>query len=339
MTDNLLKFLEEFLENNDTSNRDTIVIIDGLNLFIRNYEANPSVDSNGNHIGGIVGFFNSLKKILYNYNPKRIIVTFDGKGGSKKRKKLHSDYKNNRNPSSSFNRFGDLKGILDESKSRDFQVKYLFRCLECLPIDIISIDNIEADDTISYIVTEYFAQDDRLKIIVSSDKDFLQLINENVYVYSHSKGLLINEKMMIEQYGYTPLNYLTYRCFAGDRTDAIKGVKSVGQVGLNKNFELNRTDKIISLNEIIEKSKELISLHPKQKIFENIINQQDIAYRNYELMQLIDCNISGMNKSKISSILDKENEDFYYDEFIKRLEDIGYISTSYDKEFWLNYLK
>jgi DNA polymerase I len=339
MTDNFLKLLEDFIENNNTSNRETIVIIDGLNMFIRNYEANPSVDASGNHVGGIVGFFNSLRKVIYNYSPKRIVIVFDGKGGSLRRKKLHENYKQKRSPSNSFNRFADLSGALDESKSRDFQIKYLLSCLECLPIDILSIDNIEADDVIAYMVTEYFAQDERLKIIVSSDKDFLQLINENVSVYSHSKSLLINERTMIEQYGYLPQNYLTYRCFAGDRTDAIPGVKYVGEVGLNKHFELNSTEKIISLEEIINKAKDLLDLHPKQKLFENIVKQKDVAYKNYKLMQLTESSISGMNKSKISAILNKENDSFYYDEFFKRLAGIGYLTNSYDKEFWSHYFK
>ena len=59
-----------------------LLVIDALNLFIRNYVVNPSMDAKGNPVGGCIGFMKSLQKICRKFNPDEVIIAWDGHGGS-----------------------------------------------------------------------------------------------------------------------------------------------------------------------------------------------------------------------------------------------------------------
>ena len=67
----------------------TVMLIDGLNMFIRSYIVNPTLDKHGNPIGGCIGFLKSLQKITSKFEPDEVIVCWDGHGGSQKRKQLN----------------------------------------------------------------------------------------------------------------------------------------------------------------------------------------------------------------------------------------------------------
>ena len=73
-----------------------VMLVDGTNFYLRCFMANPVMNENGEHLGGSLGFLKSLASYVRTFKPTRIIITFDGKGGSKKRKEIYSDYKGNR---------------------------------------------------------------------------------------------------------------------------------------------------------------------------------------------------------------------------------------------------
>lgn len=75
-----------------------VLIIDAMNMYFRNYIINPSISTNGNPIGGLKGFLQSLQKNIKDVNPSEIIICWDGGGGSKKRKTLVKTYKEGRSP-------------------------------------------------------------------------------------------------------------------------------------------------------------------------------------------------------------------------------------------------
>ena len=80
----------------DQNSNSRVLIVDGLNTFIRSWTVNPTMDDNGDHIGGIVGTLKGIGYAIREYNATRCIIVFDGKGGSKSRKDLYSGYKENR---------------------------------------------------------------------------------------------------------------------------------------------------------------------------------------------------------------------------------------------------
>ena len=85
-----------------------VLLIDALNTFLRSYAAIPTLDDNGNHIGGMSGFLKSIGSVIRDFKPTRVIIVFDGKGGSQRRRKIYPDYKANRKPPTRLNRQYDM---------------------------------------------------------------------------------------------------------------------------------------------------------------------------------------------------------------------------------------
>ena len=93
---------------------DRILIIDGLNTFIRSFVVVPTVNDNGVHVGGITGFLMSIAYAIRNIKPTRVIICFDGKGGSQRRRKLFPNYKSSRRVKHRMTRINDFNSVEDE---------------------------------------------------------------------------------------------------------------------------------------------------------------------------------------------------------------------------------
>ena len=122
---------------------DSVLLIDGLNTFIRVFSAIPTTNEDGVHVGGIVGFLRSLGYVIRMVGPTRTIIVFDGKGGSNRRKKLFPEYKANRNMSERLNRSYDFNTKEDEHQSMIMQLTRVIDYLDYLPITTITIENID----------------------------------------------------------------------------------------------------------------------------------------------------------------------------------------------------
>ena len=83
---------------------DKVMIVDGLNMFIRCFGAVPTLNDDGNHVGGVTGFLLSLGALIRNNKPTRVFMVFDGKGGSTRRKKMYKGYKEGRTGMTKVNR-------------------------------------------------------------------------------------------------------------------------------------------------------------------------------------------------------------------------------------------
>lgn len=280
-----------------------VLIVDGLNMYIRIWAAVPALNDEGQHVGGVVGFLKSLGALIRQFNPSRCIVVFDGKGGSLRRKKLYPDYKANRSTKIQLNRFEDFEGLEDEQKSMKAQFGRLIEYLNDLPLSVFAMDHIEADDAMAYIVTDYYANSDNQIIIASTDRDFLQLINERVTVWSPVKKKLYDEKLLFKEIGIPSYNYLTYRTIIGDPSDNIQGVKGIGLKTLLKHFPEIKTQ-LVDASELIRLSRERLK-EGKNRIATLVINNADILERNYKLMQLATANISADASLKITEHVSK----------------------------------
>ena len=169
--------------------RDTnssILLVDGTNLFMRCWMANPPMDENGNHTGGIVG---SLKSLGYAIKLwlTRCVIIFDGVGGSFKRRQIFPEYKQHRKGKIRLNRaYEEMSDAPSEEEQCRNQYLRLTNYLQVLPVNMLSIDHVEADDVIAYLATDYFKSSEKV-FIMSSDKDFLQLCDGRVSIYSPTK--------------------------------------------------------------------------------------------------------------------------------------------------------
>ena len=260
---------------------DKVLIIDGLNTFIRGFSVILTTNEEGVHVGGIVGFLKSIGYVINMVSPTRVIIVFDGKGGSTRRRKIYPEYKQNRKTKYRVNRTYDFASQEDEKQNMIMQLQRCVEYLDTLPVTVLSYDNIEADDTIGYL-TKQVLPDSNI-IIMSTDKDFLQLANGRVKIWSPSKKKMYDDKSVFEEFGISSQNYIWYRVLDGDKSDNINGVRGLGLKTIRKKLPFLTDNHICNIDDIV-------SVLPESK---------ELIDRNYKLMQLNDVDISGNTKTKI----------------------------------------
>jgi len=284
-----------------TTNSD-ILLVDGLNTFIRSFMAVPSMNDDGMHTGGIAGFLKSIGYAIKLINPTRVIVVFDGTGGSQKRRKIYPDYKKGRKTKVKFNRtYEELSSSELEQKNLQVELMRLVSYLEVLPVTVMAIDNIEADDTIAYLAEDTFK--DSNVTIMSTDKDFLQLASERVKIWSPVKKKIFGCKEIVDEYGITCNNFIYYRVMEGDVSDNIPGLDGVGIKRVLQAYPFLGDDKQVTLQEIYNYSENYKS---KYKIYERVLDNKLLIERNYELMQLKSTCIQSFTQLRIEEIIKKQ---------------------------------
>jgi 5'-3' exonuclease len=287
--------------NSARTKNSNILVVDGTNSFIRCWTVVPTLNDNGEHVGGISGFLTSMGYAIKMLKPTRVIIVFDGKGGSLKRKKLYPEYKEKRAMSVRVNRAYEDMGTPDtEKKAMLQQMSLLIDFLRELPISLVCVDYIEADDAIAYISTQMHK--DAKVTIMSSDKDFLQLVNERVSIWSPIKKKIYGVQDVINEYGIHPTNFIYYRILEGDTSDNIDGVNGIGLKTAIKSFPMLTEEKESSVEEILARSKDQYN---EKKIFAKVLDSHEIIHRNYKLMQLKNPDFSPSLQMNVESSVER----------------------------------
>jgi DNA polymerase-1 len=307
-----------------------ILVVDGTNNFIRCWVATPTLSDNGDHVGGVSGFLSSLGYAIKLLRPTRVIVVFDGKGGSERRRKLYPQYKEGRAVTKRLNRaYEEMSDGQTEQKSVIEQMGKLVSFLQELPVSIVSIDYIEADDTIGYIATQMY-KESRITIM-SGDKDFMQLVNDRVQIWSPIKKKIYGVQDIINEYGIHPTNFIYYRILEGDTSDNIDGVKGVGMKTAIKSFPMLTESTETSVENILLRAKDCIN---EKKVYSNIVDSAEIIQRNYMLMQLKDPNFAPALQLKIEESVERIH-DFNKFHFIQKLTAYGMHTSIPNFHVWL----
>ena len=275
---------------------DKVMIVDGLNLFIRCFGAVPTLNDNGEHVGGITGCLLSLGALIRKNKPTRVLVVFDGKGGSTRRKKMYKGYKEGRTGLTKVNRLVGYEDLEDQAESMKRNFNGLIKYLEFLPVDLCYIDYIEADDIMAYAARHIFKKE---VLIVSSDKDFLQLVDDRISVYLPTKKKMMYEDDVKELYGVPSKNLVYYRIFDGDKSDNIPGVKGIGPKTLINKLDFLQSDGL-TLDTLLERVSQMDDEKLKNKILENT----DTLKLNYDLMQLSEPIMGAAITSNVRDIID-----------------------------------
>jgi DNA polymerase-1 len=308
-----------------------ILIIDAMNTFIRNYVMDPSIGSNGLPIGGTRGFLKSLQKLIRETTPEQIVVVWDGGGGSKKRRTLLKQYKEGRKPIK-LNRAYEGLSPLEESQNKYNQIKRTINYLNATPIVQFMIEDIEADDVIAYICG-LPTLEEKIKIIVSSDKDFIQLCNKTTVLYKpKTKGQkdILNEKRVVEEFSIHPNNFALARAIDGDKSDNIEGVRGVGLKTITKLFPELANEKVFNLDDLFSKCEEM---QEESKAYRAIVGEQAKVELNYGLMQLYSPNISYISTKDIRDSFENYDPSFNHTEFIKMLTQDGLTNFDWEPMF------
>ena len=276
-----------------------VMVIDALNMFIRNYIVNPMISTNGNPVGGAVGFLNSVKKLMREAKPDQVIICWDGAGGSQKRRQTVKEYKQGRKP---LRKNYKIEGMSEQSEKDNmiWQQRILMEMLNEMPIIQLMLDRVEADDIIA-MVTKSTKYNGWQKVIVSSDKDFLQLLDEETILYRPIQKKAWTKNTVIEEYGISPENFVIARAIAGDKSDNLAGIKGAGLPTISKRLSFLCEDKMHTLDKVYD---HCVNIESKLKFHERIVEDWDIVKRNYKVMNLTPPAISVQGRQKVNFALD-----------------------------------
>lgn len=251
-----------------------VFLLDAFALIFRGYYAlikNPRINSKGMDTSAILGFTNSLLDVIRREKPDLLAVAFD-KGGSSVRKEAFSEYKANRQ---------------ETPEAIKIAVPYIHKILEAMNIPIIEREGIEADDLIGTLSKQ--AEKEGFQVyMVTPDKDYAQLVSENIFMYRPARmgnGIEIwdvekvKEKFEIEN----PLQVIDYLGMMGDAVDNIPGLPGVGDKTAKKFLKAYG-----SMEGLFENTHEL-----KGKMKEKVEANQELGLLSKKLATiLLDCPVA-----------------------------------------------
>lgn len=255
-----------------------VLICDAMNLFVRSYSAYPTMSSHGYQMGGCIGFLKTLQRIVYEVQPSAVYIAWEG-GGSSRRRALYSEYKLNRRPEK-LNRFYE-SDIPDTEENRKYQIISLLQMIKCAPACQIYVSDCEGDDVIAYLCRGPFR--DQQKVIVSSDKDFYQLLDNQTKIYSLHKKTFIAAETVFNEFRIQTHNFAVAKALCGDSSDNVPGVKGLGFKTVTKLFPFLGTKDDVLLQDVFDYCHAHID---KSVIYRRIIDNKDDINRNWKLVHL-----------------------------------------------------
>lgn len=307
-----------------------ILLIDGMNTFIRCFAAIPTLNDDGLHTGGISGFLKSVGYAIRLLNPTRCIIVFDGPGGSTRRKALFKEYKEHRSTKVRLNRIFDGSTSESESSAIGRQLVRISHYIDCLPVTTIQMSNVEADDVMAYLALQSFKNS---KVsIMSADKDFYQLIDDRVTVYSPTKKKLYGPAEVKNEFGIDTKNFILYRILDGDSSDNIDGIQGCGLKTALKCFPFLADTTKHSVQDLYDYAE----IHKNRyKVYQTILDNRLTVDRNFDLMQLSDTILSTHLQLNVEDIL-KNKKRLNKFEFIKLFTEDKLWNTIPNYGVWLN---
>ncbi len=313
MKKNLLNLLDNIQETGEEQPQfERYMLVDGLNLFFRNFSAINAVNPKGAHIGGLGGFFRSLGFLIRQIQPTKVFVVFDGMGSSNNRKNLIPEYKSNRNQTRVTN-WDVFDNLEEEDESKVDQIIRIIQYLKTLPVRTISIDKVEADDIIAYLSETLPTKPNDRAFIVSSDKDFLQLISEQVVVYRPIEKEFYTEQTVKDKFNVSPNNFLLYKLLMGDNSDGIPGIKGLGLKKLYKLFP-ELTEENMSLNDLLDLSEEKLKEHV---IYARVLHDVELLENKYKVMDLSNPMIDDKDRMFIDKFVENEPLNYLPSQFVE----------------------
>ena len=284
-----------------------LMVVDAHNQFLRSYIVDPSLSANGQPIGGSKGFLKILNKLTRTIKPDMIVVIWDGEGGSQKRRSINKNYKSGRKPLR-LNRDTRHLTEQEEAENKVWQQMRVAEYLNQTPIIQFMEPHVEADDVIAYTV-QLPNFDGWQKVIVSSDKDFIQLLDEETILFRPTQSEILNKNKVIEKFGIHPTNFALARAMAGDKSDNLAGLGGVGLPTIAKRFPFFANEKECLLEELVDHCIEQ-GEESSLKIFRHVVEQRELIRENFQIMQLYSPAISVQRRTIIKETFDNYEAEF-----------------------------
>jgi DNA polymerase I len=323
-----IKEVEEVIPT-DENFHSRVLVIDALNLFFRNFATINMTNNDGAHIGGLAGFIRSLGSLIQLVQPTGVYVIFDGVGSSTNRKNLLPEYKSNRGINRITN-WDAFESLDDENDAKVGQITRIIHYLQCLPVKVGMIDKAEADDMIAYMSRELPRRFNSQMIIVSSDKDYLQLVNNNVTLYRPVTKVFYGPKDVKKEFMVHPDNFIIYKTMLGDQSDKIEGIKGLGPKTLLKLFP-DILDVPMSMQDIFDYAEDHLTEH---QIYARVLFARQNLLNHYKLMDLKNPILDDRQIAYINGLINEENNEFHKKHFIELYEMDGLAHFIKNVDYW-----
>ena len=279
------------------------VIIDGNSLINRAFYGLPPLKSlSGKQCGAVYGFVNMMISVITQEKPKYLVCVFDA-GKHTFRHDMYAEYK------------GTREGMPEDLHEQLLTLKEL---LKAMGIEILEIPEIEADDIIGSLTRKFNEE----FMLISGDKDLLQLIDDHVTVWLTQKGissvLKVDRKVLKEEFNIEPYQVIELKAIMGDASDNIPGVSGIGKVGAHKLIE--------EYGDLDNVYKNLENIKGSTRT--KLENDKDMAYLSKKLATI-----------KLDVSLDVKIEDCEYtlpfsEEAVEIMTELGFKSILNRKEYF-----
>lgn len=329
--DNILKNLKE---TPPRALNDHILLIDGMNTLIRSFSLLKAMNPTGTHVGGFVGFLRSLGYVTRIFDPTRVIVVWDGKGGSGNRQNINPNYKAQR-ATSRITHWGLYDTKEEETEALIGQLFRVQDYLDCLPIHQIMIEKLEADDIIAYLSKRASGSQVKKVTIVSSDKDFLQLVDDTVEVYAPIKKKTFTKSNVIDEIKVLPQNYNLVKALLGDSSDNLPGVKGLGIKTILSEWKSFTYDPNASLQDVWDHCETQMELEKPKKIFAKILHSFDKVVDNFAMMDLHQTQLDESEIEYVTEIMKSPIPDLQTGAFLHLLDQDKIEGITKNTDTWL----
>ena len=236
------------------------LLVDGNNLIKIGFHGVKDYFHNGQHIGAIWHFLNTLRKFIDENNYNKVVVFWDSETNSSQRRLIYPKYKlNRREPSNEY-----------KEESCEGQKQRVKQYLEEMFVRQVEVEHSEADDLIAYYCQ---ISEDEDKTIFSSDRDLTQLISEKVSIYSPStkRYYKMGDTIKMSDFEVPHYNVKTIKILTGDSSDNIDGIFYLGEKTLFKFFP-ELLENHVELSDILSKGEELLKENKDNKSLQNLLS-------------------------------------------------------------------
>lgn len=231
---------------------DRIYIFDAVNYLFRSYYAiGPMLNNKGQSTSALFGFIRSVQKLIRDFSPTHFVCVFDGPDNKKARQAVYAEYKMHR------------KGAPEDLFP---QFEWAYEYCDLAGIPTLCVEGVEADDTMATIAL--WAEKKGAKVFLcSSDKDLMQLVNDQIFLLQiHKDNLIIDAAKVRELFGVRPDQMLDLLAIMGDASDNIPGLEGFGpKTAASLLQEFGTLDHILAHPEKVKGEKKQQILRTQQK--------------------------------------------------------------------------
>jgi 5'-3' exonuclease len=280
------------------------LLVDGNNLMKIGFHGVKDYFHNGEHIGALYHFMNTIRKFIDEQNFDKVVVFWDGEDSTSLRGILYPKYKQNR------------KLTMEDAIFMSYlkQKNRIKQYLEEVYIRQLEISGREADDLIAYYCHVSENED---KLIFSSDRDLTQLISEKVSIYSPSlkSTFKYGDKIKFDDFEFPHYNVKTLKIMTGDKSDNIEGIYLLGEKTLVKFFpEILETE--VSYTDILKKAEDLLKENKDNQTLKNLLTgktksgifEQEFFQVNEQIVDLSNPLLTDEDKKEITEIVNETLE-------------------------------